>query len=80
MGKEKENLVLMVHNALLNQDCKKLIKLILAETGCFDRSISYDKYKQYYLQGRRSIGDYLLELIRVCDFESYTEIQKERKD
>lgn len=80
MGKEKENLVLMVHNALLNQDCKKLIKLILAETGCFDRSISYDKYKQYYLQGRRSIGDYLLELIRVCDFERYTEIQKERKD
>ena len=79
-AKEPKDLNLIVHNALLNQDCKDFIKLILEETGCFDRSICYEKYKQYYLQGRKSIGNYILELIRICDFESYTEIQKERKD
>lgn len=77
---KKEDLELIVQNALLNPDCRKLITLILNESGCFDRSISYDVNKQYYLQGRRSIGDYILELIRLCDFESFTEIQKERKD
>ena len=79
MPKNKEDdLRLIVKNVLNSNDGFKFVQHLLTETGAFSRVISYDINKNYYLQGRSSIGEYILELIRNCDFESYVELQKKR--
>lgn len=74
----EDDLKLCIENVLNTEDGFNFVKHILNETGCFNRSINFDKYKNYYLQGRCSIGEYILELMRKCNFKKYVELQQER--
>ena len=79
MSKNNEDdFKLIVQNVLNTGDGLKFVQHLLVETGVFNRAVSYDVNKSYYLQGRSSIGEYILELIRICDFESYIEILREK--
>lgn len=80
MAKEQADLKIIVNNVLNSDDGFKFIQHLLNETGCFDRSVNFDEYKNFYFQGRKSIGDYILELARKCDFKSYIKILEKRKD
>lgn len=75
---KEEDLKLCVENVLNTKDGFDFVKHIINETGCFNRSINFEEHKNYYLQGRSSIGEYILELIRKCHFDKYIELQKER--
>ena len=79
MPKNKDDdLKLIVRNVLNTDYGFKFVQHLINETGVFNRAINYDVNRNYYLQGRSSIGEYILELIRICDFESYVEILKEK--
>ena len=73
-----DELKLVVQNTLNSPDGYKFVQHLIEESGCFYRSVSFDINKQYYLQGRKSFGDYILDLIKTCDFDNYIKLQKER--
>ena len=81
MPKNKDDdLKLIVRNVLNTDSGFKFVQHLLEETGVFNRAINYDCNKSYLLQGRSSIGEYMLELARKCDFEKFVELHKQRKD
>lgn len=76
-----EELLLITKKTLAKDFGYKLIKHLVNESGIFENTVNFESVnKQYFLQGKKSTGNYLLELIRLADFESYTKLQKERED
>lgn len=76
---KNEELKLIVNNVLLTSDGYKLIKYLIEESGCLDKSINFDTLKEYYTRGRKDFGNELLELIRINSFDKFLKIQQERK-
>lgn len=74
-----ERLKLAVENVLKTEDGFLLLQHFIEESGCFDRTMSFDEKKNYFSAGRKSFGDYILELIRVCDFKNFIKIHEERE-
>lgn len=77
MANKKKDLKLIVQNTLNTPDGYDFVKHIIEITECMNRSVNFDLNKKYYFDGRKSIGDYILELIKMYDFESFVQIQKE---
>lgn len=75
-----EKLKLVVQNVLKTEDGFLFIEHLIHESSCLSREISFDTLKHYYFNGRKGFGDYILELVRKCDFEKYIKIQEKRKD
>lgn len=75
-----KKLELIVQNVLNTPDGYEFIKHLINESGCLDRSVNFDIHKHYFLVGKKSFGEYILELVRVFDFQSYIKIQSDRKE
>lgn len=77
----EEELLLIIKKTLATDFGFKLLKHLLNETGIFENTVNFESVnKQYFLQGKKSAGNYLLELIRIGDFDSYIKLQKEREE
>ena len=80
MAKKKKDLKLIVQNTLNSPDGYEFVKHIIEVTECMNRTVNFDINKKFYFDGRKSIGDYILELIKTFDFESFVQIYKASLD
>ena len=77
----EDDIKLMVQNALNNQDTVKFLEFIIRNSNCLDTSINFENvYKQYYLQGKREFGYFILNLIKKYQFDIYTEILRKEEN
>lgn len=77
----EDDIKLMVHNALNNQDTVKFLEFIIKNSNCLDTSTNFENvYKQYYLQGKREFGYFILNLIKKYQFDIYTEILRKEEN
>lgn len=75
-----DKLKLVIKNVLNTPDGYLFVKHLIEESGCYDRAVSFDNLKNYYISGRKGYGEYILELVRTCDFNSYIKLQREREN
>ena len=69
-----EQLKLIIQNALINEDCFKLVEYIIGLTGALDNSLCFEPNKDYFTQGKKSVGYILLNRIFEHDTKSYIKL------
>ena len=72
---DDDKLKLIVHNVLNSNDGFLFVKFLVSASGVSDRSVNFDNaLKQYYLQGKKDFGAFILELIKKYNFDKFVQI------
>ena len=69
----------IIHNVAENEYGLKFIEILLDKLGAYERGCNFQNRDiDLYNRGKREQGLWLLDLLKECNFDKFTQIEKER--